>query len=359
MIGLQIWTGWSIYEGLGEFGWFYGDFFILPKSGTFTPSLTYAGIYRYLNNPEKIVGQAAYWGLALIAYDIRLVLLALLALVSNYIFLEWVERPHMQKVYGGQVRSQSGVTKTVRKVPGAESVVQVVEVLEEALEQPVSRIVHNVKDLVREARQRISTSPTFETITKHHASDSDDDDGDNHSGRDGGFEILMTEQKFQLADQISFILNSTLEIHHFGLVKMGRLLYKIPRSACIQSKVESLTTIPSKLVPWISGKFQLCALNRNNIVASSRSFEIYSNPVVDSEKSSIASTLNSLLTTRFPEFPSFTDTLKGGPNHLVFHRLSEAISTLFKVELAPNTVFQYASDPQLLAERILSAATFP
>ena len=61
LISLQIWTAVSIYDSLGEFGWFYGDFFFDER-----PQLSYSGIYRYLNNPERLLGLAGVWGAALI-----------------------------------------------------------------------------------------------------------------------------------------------------------------------------------------------------------------------------------------------------------------------------------------------------
>src|SRR5215471_7312023 len=46
LIGLHVWMNLSIHEVLGDFGWFFGDFFVQEKI-----RLTYTGIYRYLNNP--------------------------------------------------------------------------------------------------------------------------------------------------------------------------------------------------------------------------------------------------------------------------------------------------------------------
>lgn len=61
LISLQVWTAVSIYDSLGEFGWFFGDFFFDNR-----PKLSYSGIYRYLNNPERLLGLAGVWGAALI-----------------------------------------------------------------------------------------------------------------------------------------------------------------------------------------------------------------------------------------------------------------------------------------------------
>ena len=64
LIALQLWTIISIYDSLGEFGWFFGDFFFDQKS-----KLTYSGIYRFLNNPERIIGLAGVWCLAIITWS--------------------------------------------------------------------------------------------------------------------------------------------------------------------------------------------------------------------------------------------------------------------------------------------------
>ncbi|RKF66042.1 Phosphatidylethanolamine N-methyltransferase [Golovinomyces cichoracearum] len=110
LIALQIWTAVSIYESLGEFGWFFGDFFF--DKGT---KLTYSGIYRYLNNPERIIGLASVWGAVLITNSPSIFFLALISHILSMGFIQQVEKPHMHKLYGRNLRVEAGLTKSLRK----------------------------------------------------------------------------------------------------------------------------------------------------------------------------------------------------------------------------------------------------
>ena len=89
LIGLHVWMNLSIYEVLGDFGWFFGDFFVQGKN-----RLTYTGIYRYLNNPERLMGSAAFWGMSLINNSSIGFSLALLAQVCNLLFIQFVEKSY-------------------------------------------------------------------------------------------------------------------------------------------------------------------------------------------------------------------------------------------------------------------------
>ncbi|KAJ2780498.1 phosphatidylethanolamine N-methyltransferase [Coemansia interrupta] len=118
LIAFHIWSSRSVYEVLGDFGWFYGDFFARdPSMLSLAPAdfkLYYTGIYRYLNDPEKVIGQAAFYGLALISRSWAVFALALLLQICNFMFNTYVETPHMRKIYGAQVRRDSGIVRTVK-----------------------------------------------------------------------------------------------------------------------------------------------------------------------------------------------------------------------------------------------------
>lgn len=112
MIFLQAWTISSIHESLGEFGWFFGDFFFPDRA----PKLTYGGIYRFLNNPERTIGLAGVWGVAIMTWSYSMFFLALLSHTLTLCFIQFVEKPHMQKLYRQGLRETSGVSRNIQRV---------------------------------------------------------------------------------------------------------------------------------------------------------------------------------------------------------------------------------------------------
>ncbi|KAL8774478.1 MAG: hypothetical protein Q9209_000851 [Squamulea sp. 1 TL-2023] len=110
LIALHIWVAISIYDSLGEFGWFFGDFFFHQA-----PKLTYGGIYRFLNNPERVIGLAGVWGAALITSSAAILGLAIFSHVLTFMFIQFVERPHMQKLYGQSLRRESGLVRSLKR----------------------------------------------------------------------------------------------------------------------------------------------------------------------------------------------------------------------------------------------------
>lgn len=110
LLALQAWSSAETYEVLGPFGWFYGDFWI-PD---YPHELAVTGIYRFLNNPERSMGGAAFIGIALIAGSKLALAQALINIAAHWWFLSAVENPHMQRLYGNTLRKDAGVTKTLR-----------------------------------------------------------------------------------------------------------------------------------------------------------------------------------------------------------------------------------------------------
>ena len=145
LVGLQLWTAVSVYESLGEFGWFFGDFFFDQA-----PKLTYSGIYRYLNNPERIIGLAGIWGAVLITWSPAIFFLALLSHILALAFIQLVEKPHMQKLYGRNLRPEAGLTKSIRR-----SLPPPLKKFQGGVDKVLSETSHFVEDFLEAARPKL------------------------------------------------------------------------------------------------------------------------------------------------------------------------------------------------------------
>jgi phosphatidylethanolamine N-methyltransferase len=171
LISLHLWTVSSIHDSLGEFGWFYGDFFYDKAS-----KLTYDGIYRFLNNPERFLGLAGLWGFAIITYSRAMFALALVSHVLTLSFIQFVERPHMQKLYGETLRNQSGLSKGFRRAlpqPIAElqgtvdrRIEQTADFIEEFIEAARPKLAAGVGTIVRDATNLFRGYPAKISITR-------------------------------------------------------------------------------------------------------------------------------------------------------------------------------------------------
>ncbi|KAL4878895.1 phospholipid methyltransferase-domain-containing protein [Aspergillus karnatakaensis] len=171
LISLQIWTSVSIYESLGEFGWFYGDFFFDES-----PKLTYNGIYRFLNNPERVLGLAGVWGAVLITASGAVAFLAFLSHILSIGFIQFVERPHMQKLYGRSLRQDAGLVKSLkRSLPPSLKQLQgsmdkmfddSYEFIEEIIDTARPKLAAGVNTFVRDTTALFQSYPARVTIAR-------------------------------------------------------------------------------------------------------------------------------------------------------------------------------------------------
>ncbi|KAL7413484.1 phospholipid methyltransferase-domain-containing protein [Mrakia frigida] len=160
LIALHLWTSVSTYEVLGDFGWLYSDFFLLDN---YPAQLAYTGIYRFLNNPERSMGGAAFFGLSIISGSRLVFALAIFSALSHWWFLSAVESPHMRKVYGDAIRKDAGVTRTLKTVVNsnsklfeAEEVKRVVQEVRGTIEKVDQKITQAVDEFLENARPRFS-----------------------------------------------------------------------------------------------------------------------------------------------------------------------------------------------------------
>jgi len=104
----------SSYDVLGDYGWFYGDFFIHDEK--LTSTLVYKGVYRFMDNPDSIVGFAAFYGIAIFFESKAMFFVALFSQVCQLLFVVFVERPHMRRVHGDKIRSESGIESAFQQI---------------------------------------------------------------------------------------------------------------------------------------------------------------------------------------------------------------------------------------------------
>ncbi|KAI1470962.1 phosphatidylethanolamine N-methyltransferase [Daldinia caldariorum] len=171
LIALQIWTSVSIYDSLGEFGWFFGDFFFNQGA-----KLTYTSIYRYLNNPERVLGTAGLWGAAIITWSRSIFVLALISHLLTLGFIHFVEKPHMQKIYGRNLRREAGLTKFIKRslpppvVEWQSSVNKVMDetshFVEDFLDTARPKLAAGVSTIVRDTTALFNKYPARLTLTK-------------------------------------------------------------------------------------------------------------------------------------------------------------------------------------------------
>jgi len=110
LIWISIYIVTSAAEALGHISWFYGDFF-LPKD---TSEPQYVGIYRYMNNPDCVLGFLGHYGLALVLRSWRVFWVALLSNLANYLFVHFVEVPHMERNYSN-LRDAAALERVLRE----------------------------------------------------------------------------------------------------------------------------------------------------------------------------------------------------------------------------------------------------
>ena len=115
LIMLSVWSFKSTYDAVGDFGWFYGDFFVSERY--YKSSICYTGIYRFLNNPDCVTGYAGQYGLALICQSWVVFTLAAFSHICHIIFLNLVEIPHMHKLYSEtELRGEGPLPRALAKV---------------------------------------------------------------------------------------------------------------------------------------------------------------------------------------------------------------------------------------------------
>eukprot|EP00455_Lapot_gusevi_P050407 TRINITY_DN72_c0_g1_i1.p1 TRINITY_DN72_c0_g1~~TRINITY_DN72_c0_g1_i1.p1 ORF type:complete len:721 (+),score=200.99 TRINITY_DN72_c0_g1_i1:67-2229(+) len=175
---LNAWSSHSAYEALGDFGWFYGDFFI--PSDEYRPRLVYTGIYRFLNNPDCVTGYAGLYGLSLVSQSWTIFFLALACQLMNLAFLNLVEIPYMKQLYSDVrahsplvMKMSSKLKEQAKKVRG-KALKEMYDIYKKLADIETANHPHMAQKVVLRAPEQIEAchplEVEFETVA-HHAPD--------------------------------------------------------------------------------------------------------------------------------------------------------------------------------------------
>lgn len=169
----------QIISALGNFGWFYGDFFIgvvspetknlFQKVGCIS-NLSRSGVYHYLNNPERITSTLSVWATVLLFNQTKYWALAIIWTAFNLINLNLIEKPHMIKLYGEQnVKDYSaGIERSINQLFLPQSVQRYLLCLNNSVEKLISdtsRIVDDFMVAQHEKRSKLSV-PTDKVVRR-------------------------------------------------------------------------------------------------------------------------------------------------------------------------------------------------
>lgn len=91
---LSFWSKAVAHKTLGDFAWFWGDFFF-----TIEVDLVFNGIFAIVPHPMYTIGYAGYYGAALLCRSYTLLFVSLIAHILQIAFLILIEEPHMKIIY--------------------------------------------------------------------------------------------------------------------------------------------------------------------------------------------------------------------------------------------------------------------
>lgn len=109
LLALSFWTKAKAHHALGDFAWYWGDFFF-----TLDGELVFDGVFELFPHPMYTVGYSGYYAAALITRSYTVLLVSLLAHLAQLAFLFLVEEPHIRKIYA----SPATKDKAEGKAPG-------------------------------------------------------------------------------------------------------------------------------------------------------------------------------------------------------------------------------------------------
>ncbi|QLG71529.1 hypothetical protein HG535_0B05720 [Zygotorulaspora mrakii] len=213
LCALQGWCNSEIRSAISDFGWFYGDFFL--NNYITKKNITSHGIYRYLNNPEAILGVAGIWGTVLMTnFSWQNVVLASLWTLTNFILVKFIEQPHMAKIYGEKNRV-GGIEKTL---------------LTSKTWRRMSEMVEKVEHIV--IKSLLSQTPTYEEVAiSNHSSERSDSTANNEMEElESAVEDAIDVVAAKLSPNCKFEIEEYDKHSNFILPEPITITWELPKS---------------------------------------------------------------------------------------------------------------------------------
>lgn len=157
LLWLNHWSNCEVESAIGEYGWFFGDFFFdtMPEEIAGVPGgeLTFSGIYRYVNNPDALFGFAGFYGIALLCHSWTLAFLAAFSQLMNFVFIYAIEIPHSKRVHKARYRKRNPTMRRVHEK--AKQIRDRAESAAESIERRVREKAKQIRDRADSAAEDI------------------------------------------------------------------------------------------------------------------------------------------------------------------------------------------------------------